>query len=103
MSWDFEVGPAEYRHKTFEANVTYNSGPILRLAGFDPALLNGVTADVLRARVLCVYQVLVDNPEYFKKYEPKNGWGDYDSCMEFIRNLTTYLIDAPDDYILKVF
>ena len=30
---------------------------------------------------------LVDNPEHFKKFNPKNNWGNYDGFVKFVRKV----------------
>jgi hypothetical protein len=82
---------------------TYNNGPILKLAGFHPDVLAGVDVKRLRFVVSYVRQTLRDNPSYFKRFEPENGWGGYENVVKFIGKLDDYLIEAPDDYTLKVF
>ena len=103
MSYDFKVGPAEqYQHDPFEKNVTYNVATMLKRAGFHPIILNGRTAVELRPVVRHAWQLLIDQPEYFKKFDPENGWGSFNGVRDFISDLDTYLTTAPDDYVLRV-
>ena len=103
MSYWFHVEqPDKADYEEFEQNVTYNNSSILKLAGFHPDVLNGVEVARLRPVVTYVEQVLRDNPEYFEQFDPENGWGGYESTFEFIVKLAKYLLDAPDDFVLRV-
>ena len=102
MSFWFHVESPTENYEPYERNVTYNVSSILKLAGFHPAVLNGVTVVKLRPVVTYVRQSLTDRPDYFRRFEPENGWGSYDGVLEFITELDAYLMDAPDEYVLRV-
>ena len=44
--------------------------------------------------------VLLDNREYYIKYTPENGWGDYDGLVDFTRNYLMASIQHPDSTIV---
>ena len=108
MSYDFEIGPAEYRHDIWERNITYNLGKMFRRAGFHPHFCAGRTVKELRPVVTDALCVLRDNPDYFRKLNPPidpdtgQRWGDYAGAVEFLQELLRYLSGAPEDYVLKV-
>lgn len=43
----------------------------------------------------CLY-VLRNNPDYFKQYNPSNGWGTYEQLVEFVHSFIHALIDMPE-------
>lgn len=102
MSYDFVVrapgaGPEPYEH-----NVTYNLSTMLKRAGFHPHLFDGMTVEQLRRPVEDSMLLMTANAGYFKAFAPKNGWGDVNTALRFLRTLHKYLTDAPDEYVLKV-
>lgn len=44
----------------------------------------------------CGIDNLKKNPEHFKKFNPKNGWGDYDVLIEFINEYLTACEENPE-------
>jgi hypothetical protein len=102
MSYDFKVMPAWDTHETYERNVTYNVSTMLKRAGFHPNVVDGMTAVQLRPVVSHAVCVMEDNPSYFELFNPENGWGSYENVMEFLVELSLYLKEAPDDYVMSV-
>lgn len=45
--------------------------------------------------------VLKDDPEHFKKFNPANGWGDYEQLCEFVEEFIRVLIDMPEDSYIE--
>lgn len=43
----------------------------------------------------CLY-VLKNDPEHFKKFNPANGWGDYEQLCEFVEEFIRALMDMPE-------
>ena len=39
---------------------------------------------------------LLEDPKYFKQYNPSNGWGTYEQLVEFVRSFIHALIDMPE-------
>ena len=60
-------------------------------------------ADQLRSVVENALQSLEDHPDYYRKFDPPNGWGSYEGVLKFMREFRTALWAAPDDYVLKVY
>lgn len=48
----------------------------------------------------CLY-VLRNNPNYFKQFNPSNGWGTYEQLVEFVRSFIHALIDMPSGSTIK--
>ena len=39
---------------------------------------------------------LKDDPEYFKQFNPENGWGTYEQLCKFVEDFIKALIDMPE-------
>ena len=102
MSYDFIIKASEDTHERYERNVTYNNSTILKRAGFHPSVLNGINVYRLIPVVNNCITLMEDNLEYFKQFDPDNGWGGYDDVLNFFHEVRNYMVDAPDAYILKV-
>lgn len=42
----------------------------------------------------CLFE-LKNNPDYYRRYNPSNGWGTYEQLVEFVRSFIHALIDMP--------
>ena len=42
------------------------------------------------------WNILLANPEKFKKYNPPNGWGSYEGLERFVYNYLNACRDTPD-------
>jgi len=102
MSWNIKVQPEIEPHTTHEDNITYNLGKMLRRAGFDPNLHDGVTVKVLRPITQGAWQSLYENPEHYKQFEPESGFGTRTDALMFMARLSDYMRNAPDDYVMRV-
>ena len=102
MSYDFIVKAPQDQHERFEYNVTYNVRPMLERAGFHIPVVRDMRVGTLRVVVKNSLAVMLDNPEYFKRFNPANGWGSYESVLTFLTELNVYLATAPIDYERKV-
>jgi hypothetical protein len=78
-----------------DRNQTSNVAPMWRHAGADLAGFHGrIAADALPA-LRAAIATMEDNPATYKAMNPPNGWGDYDSCLEFLRGLVTDFTSHP--------
>ncbi|RLB68518.1 MAG: hypothetical protein DRH08_00595 [Deltaproteobacteria bacterium] len=102
MSWSIKVQPLAEQHTAHEDDITYNLGKMLRQAGFDPNLHDGVTVKVLRPIAQGAWQSLYENEKHYKQFEPENGWGTYTDALLFMARLSDYTRNAPDDYVMRV-
>jgi len=102
MSYDFIIKAPEDTYERYERNVTYNNSSLLKRAGFHPSVLNGINVYRLIPVLNNAITVMQDNPDYFKQFEPENGWGGYADVLDFLHSMRNYMVDAPDAYILKV-
>lgn len=78
-------------------NYTYNCSKMF-YQGTDVGLnqLNGMKAKeaypILKER----FDYMRDNPEEMKKLNPPNGWGSYDSFLDYIGRITVACRKNPD-------
>jgi hypothetical protein len=42
------------------------------------------------------WNILLSEPEYFKKFNPENGWGDYDGLVNCVSSYLDACYDYPD-------
>jgi len=42
------------------------------------------------------WNILLSDPERFKKFDPENGWGSYDGLVNFVYNYRNACWDNPD-------
>ena len=42
------------------------------------------------------WNILLSNPELFKKFNPENGWGSYEGLCNFVYNYRNACWDSPD-------
>lgn len=43
------------------------------------------------------YKKLLQKPEYFKQFNPENGWGSYDQLLKGVKGYLSALQSIPDD------
>jgi hypothetical protein len=73
----------------YSANITHNLNQMAEAAGIYQALWRPEELRITKARQLinplsAGLERLKRCPEDFKKYNPSNGWGDYDGLVEFV-------------------
>jgi hypothetical protein len=101
MSWDVTVEPENMDFELFEANVTYNVGRMLRRAGIHPRLMDGMKPDIAVEVIGNAVSVMVENREYFRQFEPDNGWGTVETTLKALTELYHYLQKCPEHYIVR--
>ena len=88
----------------YDANYTYNCGPMFRLALYgDTTAKKGWTSlDGMKAAKAVplltkayLHMVAPDNAEAYKKLNPSNGWGYFESATEYLKNLLDACIEYP--------
>ena len=42
------------------------------------------------------WNILISDPEYFKQFNPENGWGSYDGLCDFVYDYRNACWDNPD-------
>lgn len=89
MSLDVYLAEKRYVD-VFEHNITHNLNKMADAAGIYKHLWRPEDLGITKAGQLIDplrkgLAELRDNPEKYKKYNPENGWGDYDGLVEFVR------------------
>lgn len=98
MSYDVdlivETGPKHYA-SAWDSNITYNLVPMMRAVGIELKELHGADA-------LSTWRLLADacgklaaHPDKYVVHNPPNGWGNYDICLEFLRDFRDACLNHP--------
>lgn len=83
----------------FWQNYTSNCAPMWEAAGVDlPALTGTSAADAIPCLRDAVAAMEAD-PERFRAMNPENGWGRYESALEFLRSIRDACVENPDGRI----
>lgn len=77
--------------EVFSANITHNLGEMAEKAGIYEALWrpteNGLThAKQLIEPLTLGLERLKSDPDYYKTFNPPNGWGNYDNLVGFVES-----------------
>lgn len=100
MSLDFSLVrrmPTEIAH----ANITHNMTNLWEALGIYEQLYNshGKYANEVYNDLRRALDVLLSDPEYFKKYDSPNGWGTVDAAIRFLTEITEACKEYPYSYI----
>lgn len=73
----------------FDSNITHNLGKMAHEAGiymhlWRPSEIGIRHAEELIKPLEAGLAKLRENPDHFKKFNPENGWGDYDLLVRFV-------------------
>lgn len=73
----------------YSANITHNLNKMAYAAGLYTALWQPEEAGIKYAYQLISTLAtgldnLLESPDFFKQYNPENGWGNYDGFVEFV-------------------
>ena len=82
-----DTGGAEPCPVGGDHNMTSNVAPMWRLAGADVAEFQGKYAGNVLHLLDKAIAEMETNPEPYRALNPDNGWGSYETCLEFLRNL----------------
>ena len=71
----------------YERNYTHNVTPMWQKAGCYDALYNssGQLAESIIPALDRAVHLMKRDPIGYRKLNPSNGWGDYDTALEFLR------------------
>lgn len=87
--------------EVYDANITHNLGKMADKAGIYEYLWRPEEKEVKVAEQL-IYplekglELLKKEPEYFKQFNPENGWGSYERLIEFVEKYLQACKDNPD-------
>ena len=87
-------------HEIFSKNITHNLGQMANKAGCYYALWRPEEIGIKKAKRLIIpleksLLELKNNPEKYKEYNPKNGWGSYEGLIDFIIEYLEYCKKYP--------
>ncbi len=87
--------------EVYSRNITHNLGKMAAEAGIYEALwrpeeINVATAEQLVPLLEAGLETLRADPERFKKFNPENGWGDYEGLVNFVEAYLQACKENPD-------
>lgn len=86
----------------FSANITHNLNTMADHAGglyehlWRPDECGVATASQLIEPLRAGLKKLQSEPDYFKKFNPENGWGDYEGLLSFVAKYLSACVRYPD-------
>jgi hypothetical protein len=85
----------------FDYNITHNLNTMAEEAGIYKHLWRPDEIDISRAEQLIEplragLDLLESDPERFKKFNPSNGWGNYDGLIRFVEAYLHACEENPD-------
>lgn len=99
MSYDvylsIDTGGPEPALVTDGRNMTSNVSPMWRLAGADIAAFHGRTAGECLPQLREAIERMETDPAPFRALNPANGWGSYETCLRFLRELAEDFVAHP--------
>jgi hypothetical protein len=92
------------REVLYEANITHNLGKMADAAGIYEHLWRPEEIGLKKAFELIEPLIeglnrLRNNPEYYKTFNPSNGWGNYDGFVDWVGRYLVACKDNPDGHI----
>jgi hypothetical protein len=87
--------------EVYAGNITHNLAPMAREAGIYQHLWRPEELKITKAHKLIKplgtgYDLLISDPERFKKLDAVNGWGLYVHLVAFVRKYLSACIEFPD-------
>lgn len=85
----------------YSANVTHNLADMARAAAIYEACWRPDERGITKAAQLIPLlkdglRLLKADPEFFRKFNPKNGWGDYDGFVSWVEDYLAACEANPD-------
>jgi hypothetical protein len=87
--------------EVYSDNITHNMGEMASEVGIYKHLWRPDELGITKARsligpLIAGLRELKDNPKEYKRYNPKNGWGDYKCLVDFVEDYVKACIENPD-------
>ena len=103
MSLDVSLIISE--EEVYTSNITHNLGKMAKEAGIYEALWRPEEIEKTQASEITelLEKGLADltaRPEHFKQFNPENGWGKYETLVEFVTEYLQACMEYPDATIL---
>lgn len=99
MSYDVSLttsaGGDEYAELTWR-NMTSNVARMWRHAGADLAEFHGKQASAMQLMLRTAVAAMEADPDTYRAMNPANGWGNYETCLGFLRGLVEDFTAYPD-------
>ena len=100
MSLDVHLSVVE-AHDVFDANITHNLNRMASEAGIYEALWRPEEIGITKASQLIEIlergvALMRSDPERFRAFNPKNGWGSYDVFIPWIEKYLAACRENPD-------
>jgi hypothetical protein len=100
MSYDLWLtidtgGPTPVQVGTDHLNMTSNVAPMWRLAGADLAEFHDCPAGDALPLLDKAIEDMATSPDKYTPLNPPNGWGDYETCLEFLHRVRREFANHP--------
>ena len=87
--------------RLYSNNITHDLNVMANAAGIYKYLWRPEKIGVKKAYQLIEplqigLEKLLNNPDYYKQFNPKNWWGDYDIFVDFVRDYLAACEEYPD-------
>ena len=102
----YEDGTIEdCEEEVYSANCTHNLNTMADKCGLYELLWRPEEIDITKANQLIEpltvgLELLKSNPEYFKQFNPSNGWGSYDGFVRFVEKYLEACVENDDCYVM---
>lgn len=92
-------GEKPYQLVLFDGNVTFNLAPMWHKAGWDFHLVRDRPAsEVIHSAESVLFELLL-HPEEYTPLNPANGWGSYDTLVNFFTEFVQALKRHPKSIV----
>lgn len=98
MSLDFSI---TVKQTVYSGNMTHNVADMWREAGCYDALYNseGMCAETIKPFLQKALKAMVINKKGYETLNPENGWGDYQSAIEYLKEVLEACENNPEGII----
>lgn len=79
----------------FDRNMTSNVAPMWRKAGADIAEMDGKTAADCAPLLAAAVTAMEIDPAAYRLMDPPNGWGSYETCLDFLVSVRDACVEHP--------
>jgi len=102
MSWDASIrvhtGISWHEVEDIDS-YTFNVSEMYCKAGYCIGNASGERCDIILPILHDLYKELKSNPEEYKKYNPLNGWGNYEGALKFLSHIIEACERHPSAYL----
>lgn len=98
MSYDVRLvidTGGEEPHEIAWWNITYNLRAMFAEGGLRLREWHGLPATVVEPAVRDAIRQMREDPARFRRHNPSNGWGDYDSCLHWLEVVADGMAEHP--------